>query len=69
MIPLPLESCLIATQILPLPEILVIVGSFAVALLIGYFAVRRVRNQADDFLGGRKFGRTSQFFGADAKVS
>ena len=42
-------------------DIIVIVAYFAILLVIGYRAMKRIRNQ-EDFLGGRRFGRWIRMF-------
>lgn len=49
---------------LPLIDIFVIVGYFAVVLGIGVWASRRIHNQEDYFLAGRRFGKFVQTFAA-----
>ena len=43
-------------------DIIVIVAYFAMLLVIGYRDMKRIRNQEDYFLGGRRFGRWIQMF-------
>jgi len=43
-------------------DIIVIIAYFAMLLIIGYRAMKRIRNQEDYFLGGRRFGRWIQMF-------
>ncbi|MEX0977639.1 MAG: hypothetical protein WDZ48_02235, partial [Pirellulales bacterium] len=38
-------------------DLAVIVGYFAAVLSIGFWAARRVKNEEDFFLGGRRFGK------------
>ncbi len=45
-------------------DLLVIVAYFGVILYVGYRAQKRVRNQSDYFLGGRRFGKAIQTFAA-----
>lgn len=45
-------------------DLLVIFAYFAVIILIGVRAARRVKNQEDYFLGGRRFGKVIQIFAA-----
>lgn len=49
---------------LPWIDILTIVGYFAVVLGIGFWALRRIHNQEDYFLAGRRFGKFVQTFAA-----
>ena len=49
---------------LPLIDIFTILAYFAVVLWIGYRAMKRIKNQEDYFLGGRRFGRFIQTFAA-----
>ena len=49
---------------LPLIDIGVIVAYFAVVILIGFWAMRRIKNQEDYFLAGRRFGKVVQTFAA-----
>jgi len=43
-------------------DIVVIIAYFAVVIAIGVWASRRIKNQADYFLAGRKFGKFIQTF-------
>ncbi len=43
-------------------DILAIAIYFAVVIYVGYRAMRRVKNQEDYFLGGRRFGKAIQIF-------
>lgn len=43
-------------------DIVVIIGYFAAILAIGLWSMRRIRNQEDYFLGGRRFGKVIQVF-------
>ena len=45
-------------------DIIVIVAYFAVILSIGFWSMRRIRNQEDYFLAGRRFGKLIQTFAA-----
>ncbi len=45
-------------------QTLVIVAAAGVILYVGYRAQKRVRNQSDYFLGGRRFGKAIQTFAA-----
>ena len=45
-------------------DIAVIIGYFAVVIAIGVWASRRIKNQTDYFLAGRKFGKFIQTFAA-----
>jgi solute:Na+ symporter, SSS family len=47
---------------LPLIDVFVIVGYFLVMILIGLWAMRRIKSQEDYFLGGRRFGKLIQIF-------
>ena len=47
---------------LPLIDAIVIILYFAVTLGIGYWAMRRIKNREDYFLGGRRFGKMIQIF-------
>jgi len=49
---------------LPMIDIAVIVGYFAVVIGIGVWSSRRVKNQEDYFLAGRRFGKFVQTFAA-----
>jgi len=49
---------------LSIPDIIVITIYLCVLIFIGFWAMRRIRNQEDYFLGGRKFGRLIQVFAA-----
>ncbi len=41
---------------LPFVDVITIILYFAVVLIIGIWASRRIKNQEDYFLGGRRFG-------------
>lgn len=43
-------------------DIVVVFAYFAAILAIGWWSMRRIRNQEDYFLGGRRFGKTIQVF-------
>ncbi|MCC6679955.1 MAG: sodium:solute symporter family protein [Phycisphaeraceae bacterium] len=43
-------------------DLVVIACYFLVVMLIGWWAMRRIRNQEDYFLGGRRFGKLIQVF-------
>ncbi|MBN2181639.1 MAG: sodium:solute symporter family protein [Sedimentisphaerales bacterium] len=45
-------------------DIIVIVAYFAVIVGIGFWSMRRIRNQEDYFLAGRRFGKLIQTFAA-----
>lgn len=45
-------------------DLIVIVAYFCVLIFIGFWAMRRIRNQEDYFLGGRRFGKLIQVFAA-----
>ena len=45
-------------------DIGVIVVYFVVLIFIGVWAMKRIKNQEDFFLGGRRFGKVIQIFGA-----
>ncbi len=45
-------------------DLIVIAGYFFVLIGIGFWAMRRIRNQEDYFLGGRRFGKLIQVFAA-----
>ncbi|MBW8034872.1 MAG: sodium:solute symporter family protein [Planctomycetes bacterium] len=45
-------------------DIAVIVAYFTVVVAIGFYAARRIKNQEDYFLAGRKFGKFIQTFAA-----
>ncbi len=45
-------------------DIIAIVAYFAVTIYIGYRASKKIKNQEDYFLGGRRFGRWIQTFAA-----
>lgn len=45
-------------------DYLVLIGYFAAMAGIGYWSMRRVKNQEDYFLGGRAFGKVLQTFAA-----
>ncbi|MFA5292725.1 MAG: sodium:solute symporter family protein [Phycisphaerae bacterium] len=47
---------------LPILDILVIVVYFAGMLAIGFWAMYRIKNREDYFLGGRRFGKMIQIF-------
>ena len=49
---------------LAIVDIIAILLYFAVVLYIGYRAMKKIKNQEDYFLGGRKFGRWIQTFAA-----
>ncbi len=49
---------------LPVIDIVVIVVYFAVIISIGFWSMRRIRNQEDYFLAGRRFGKLIQTFAA-----
>ncbi len=49
---------------LPAIDITVIIVYFAVVIAIGVWAARRIKNQTDYFLAGRKFGKFIQTFAA-----
>jgi len=49
---------------LPLFDVLTIIAYFLVVILIGIWASRRIQNQEDYFLGGRRFGKFIQTFAA-----
>lgn len=49
---------------LHISDILAIVAYFSVTVWIGYRAAKKVKNQEDYFLGGRKFGKWIQTFAA-----
>ncbi len=49
---------------LPVIDIIAIISYFIVVILIGIWSARRVNNQEDYFLAGRKFGRFIQTFAA-----
>jgi len=49
---------------LDLIDLIVIAVYFVVVLLIGFRAMRHIRNQEDYFLGGRRFGKLVQIFTA-----
>lgn len=49
---------------LAIVDIVVIVVYFLVVIAIGYWSMRRIKNQEDFFLGGRKFGKFIQTFAA-----
>jgi len=49
---------------LDLIDLIVIVVYFLIVLLIGFRAMRHIRNQEDYFLGGRRFGKLVQIFTA-----
>jgi SSS family solute:Na+ symporter len=43
-------------------DIVAIVLYFVAIMLIGYWAMKRIKNQVDYFLGGRRFGKIIQIF-------
>ncbi len=45
-------------------DLVVIIVYFIVLIFIGFWSMRRVKNQEDYFLGGRKFGKLIQVFAA-----
>jgi len=47
-----------------LPDLFMMLAYFAVVLWIGYRAMKRIKNQEDYFLGGRRFGKWIQSFAA-----
>ena len=47
---------------LPVLDIGVIIAYFMIIIIIGIWAMRRIRNQEDYFLGGRRFGKLIQTF-------
>ncbi len=47
---------------LPLVDVITIMAYFAFVLVIGVYASRRIKNQEDYFLGGRRFGKFIQTF-------
>lgn len=49
---------------LHITDILAIIAYFSVTIWIGYRAAKKVKNQEDYFLGGRKFGKWIQTFAA-----
>ncbi len=49
---------------LPVIDIVVIAVYFLVIILIGFWAMRRIKNQEDFFLGGRRFGKLVLVFAA-----
>ncbi|AQQ69804.1 Na(+)/glucose symporter [Limihaloglobus sulfuriphilus] len=49
---------------LSLIDIIVILAYFSVTIAIGFWAMRRIQNQEDYFLGGRRFGKFIQIFAA-----
>ncbi len=49
---------------LPWIDLLVILLYFAVTIAIGFWAMRRIKNQVDYFLAGRRFGKLIQIFAA-----
>lgn len=49
---------------IPVPDLIVIAVYSVLVLAIGWAAMFRVRNQEDFFLGGRRFGKALQIFGA-----
>ena len=49
---------------LQLIDILVILAYFTIVIAIGFWSMRRVKNQEDYFLAGRRFGKLIQTFAA-----
>ena len=49
---------------LPVIDIVVILVYFLVVILIGMWSMRRIKNQEDYFLAGRRFGKLVQTFAA-----
>ena len=49
---------------LPLIDLIVIVVYFTVVILIGVWSMRRIKNQEDYFLAGRRSGKIIQTFAA-----
>ncbi len=49
---------------LSLIDLVVIIVYFLVLVYIGFWAMRRIKDQEDYFLGGRKFGKVIQMFAA-----
>ena len=49
---------------LSLIDLLVIIGYFVIVLSIGFWSMRRIKNQEDYFLAGRRFGKLVQTFAA-----
>lgn len=49
---------------LQLVDILVVMAYFTVIISIGFWAMRRIKNQEDYFLAGRRFGKLIQTFAA-----
>ncbi len=47
---------------LPLLDIIIITVCFAVMIETGFWSMRRIKNQEDFFLGGRRFGKLIQLF-------
>jgi len=47
---------------LKIVDLVVIILYFAVLIAIGFRAMKRIRNQEDYFLGGRRFGKLVQIF-------
>ncbi len=49
---------------LPLIDIIVIIIYFVIVIAIGLWSMRRIKNQEDYFLAGRRFGKFIQTFAA-----
>ena len=49
-------------------DIVMIVLYFLVVLGMGYYSARRIKNQEDYFLGGRRFGKLIQTFAVGMTV-
>lgn len=49
---------------LGVPDLIVIAAYFLVLIFIGFWSMKRIRDQEDFFLGGRKFGKLIQVFAA-----
>ncbi len=49
---------------LSLLDIIAVVGYFSIVIYIGFWAMRRIKNQEDYFLAGRRFGKLIQTFAA-----
>ncbi len=49
---------------LPLVDLLVILSYFVLVILIGFYAMRRIKSQVDFFLAGRRTGKLLQTFAA-----
>ncbi len=49
---------------LDIADIVVIAGYFLIVIAVGFWAMRRISNQEDYFLAGRKFGKFIQTFAA-----